>query len=161
MKAARALIEQAYASPERRGTPEVHAAIEACIGALDRGEVRIATPPEEPDGDWEVHAWAKQAVLRYFGVAEMETIEVGPFEYHDKIPLKRGYASAGVRTVPPATVRRGAFIERGAILMPSYVNIGAWVGAGTALQARAGFCGRGHQVRFEIAGDGRAGGCDL
>ena len=87
----------------------------------------MATPPEG-SGDWVVNAWVKQAVLLYFGVAEMETHEVGPFEFYDKVPLKSGWASAGVRAVPPATVRYGSFVEAGAILMPSYVNIGAYVG---------------------------------
>ena len=142
MEATRRLIEEAFVNPEVRGTPEVDAAIDRCIEALDSGEVRVASPPPIPGGDWTVHAWVKQAVLLYFGVAGMETFEVGPFEYHDKIPLKTGYASAGVRVVPPATVRRGAFVERGAILMPSYVNIGARVGSGTMVDtwATVGSC---------------------
>ena len=137
------LITRAYADPSLRGTPDVNHAVEATISALDRGQVRVASPPNNADqASWTVNAWVKQAVLLYFGVAEMETIEVGPFEYHDKIPLKRGYSEAGVRAVPPATVRRGAFIERGAILMPSYVNIGAWVGSGTMVDtwATVGSC---------------------
>jgi len=142
MDATRRIIEAAFADPALRGTPEVDAAVEACIDALDRGEVRVASPPASPDGEWTVHAWLKQAVLLYFGVARMETFEVGPFEYHDKIPLKTDYAAAGVRVVPPATVRRGAFIEAGAILMPSYVNIGARVGRGSMVDtwATVGSC---------------------
>jgi 2,3,4,5-tetrahydropyridine-2-carboxylate N-succinyltransferase len=89
-----------------------------------------------------VNAWIKQAVLLYFGVAQMETHELGPFEFYDKVPLKTGWAAAGVRAVPPATVRYGAFVEAGAILMPSYVNIGAYVGSKTMVDtwATVGSC---------------------
>jgi 2,3,4,5-tetrahydropyridine-2-carboxylate N-succinyltransferase len=142
METTRDLIESAFADPSLRGSAEVNAAVEACITALDRGDLRVASPPETSGAEWHVHAWVKQAVLLYFGVAQMETFEVGPFEYHDKIPLKTGYAAAGVRAVPPCTVRRGAFIEPGAILMPSYVNIGARVGSGTMVDtwATVGSC---------------------
>ena len=142
MSTNRELIETAFADPALRGSAEVNAAVEWCIDALDRGELRVASPPAEDGAPWEVHAWVKQAVLLYFGVAQMETFEVGPFEYHDKIPLKTGYAEAGVRAVPPATVRRGAFVEPGAILMPSYVNIGARVGSGSMVDtwATVGSC---------------------
>jgi 2,3,4,5-tetrahydropyridine-2,6-dicarboxylate N-succinyltransferase len=114
-------------------------AVLSVIEALDRGEVRVA---EETKDGWITNAWVKQAVLLYFAISKMERIEVGPFDFHDKIPLKTGYASAGVRVVPPAVVRRGAHIEAGAILMPSYVNIGAWVGAGTMVDtwATVGSC---------------------
>jgi 2,3,4,5-tetrahydropyridine-2-carboxylate N-succinyltransferase len=113
--------------------------VEETIAALDRGELRIA---EKRDGEWVVDEDAKRAVLDYFRLREMEPIEVGPFEYHDKIPLKHGYAEAGVRVVPPATVRYGAFVSPGAVLMPSYVNIGAWVGPGTMVDtwATVGSC---------------------
>jgi len=117
------------------------------IELLDAGVLRVASPPsarEDGDGDgpWVVHTWVKQAVLLYFGLCRMEVTEVGPFEYHDKIPLKTGFAGQGVRVVPPATVRRGAFIEEGAVLMPSYVNIGARVGARTMVDtwATVGSC---------------------
>lgn len=109
------------------------------IGQLDQGRLRVA----EPSGDdWITHEWIKKAVILYFPIQQMQTIEVGPFEYHDKIPLKRGYATQGVRVVPHAVARHGAFIESGAILMPSYVNIGAWVGAGTMVDtwATVGSC---------------------
>ena len=108
-------------------------------GMLDRGEARVA----EPDGDgWAVNEWAKKAVLLYFRVRDLETTEVGPFEYHDQLPLKRGYEEAGVRVVPPATARYGAFLSRGVVLMPSYVNIGAWIGPGTLVDtwATVGSC---------------------
>ncbi len=142
MSDVRPLIEQAWSDRSLLQRPDVRQAVEHVIDALDRGELRVANPPEAAGGDWTVNAWVKQAVLLYFGVQQMETVEVGPFEYHDKIPLKRDYAAAGVRVVPPAVARRGAFIERGAILMPSYVNIGAWVGSGTMVDtwATVGSC---------------------
>lgn len=115
------------------------AAIVAAIDLLDRGELRVA---EKVDGEWRVNAWVKQAILGYFRIRKMETFEVGPYEFHDKIPLKRGLAEAGVRLVPPGAIRHGAFVERGAIVMPGYVNIGAWVGAGTMVDtwATVGSC---------------------
>lgn len=116
------------------------AAVDSALELLDKGEVRIAEPG--PDGSWVVNDWLKRAVLLSFRQRRMTTEEVGPFEYHDKVPLKRGYAAAGVRVVPPAVVRYGAFIESGAVLMPSYVNIGAWVGSGTMVDtwATVGSC---------------------
>jgi 2,3,4,5-tetrahydropyridine-2-carboxylate N-succinyltransferase len=114
-------------------------AVEAAIGMLDRGEVRVA----EPDGDgWRVQRWAKQAVLLYFRIRGLEVSSSGPFEYHDKLPLKHGFEALGVRVVPPATVRYGAYLSRGVVLMPSYVNIGARVGAGTMVDtwATVGSC---------------------
>jgi 2,3,4,5-tetrahydropyridine-2-carboxylate N-succinyltransferase len=103
--------------------------VERVVLALDRGELRVASRGD--DGAWTTHAWVKEAVLLYFGIRSMERIEVGPFEFHDKIPLKKDLPSAGVRVVPPGVARYGSFLERGAVLMPGYVNIGAWVGAGT------------------------------
>lgn len=136
----RSTIESAYADRALLEKPEVVDAVQSVIAALDRGEIRVAEKGD--DGEWTVHAWVKQAILLYFGVSKMETIEVGPYEYHDKIPLKRGWAEAGVRVVPPAVARRGAFIESGAVLMPSYVNVGAWVGGGTMVDtwATVGSC---------------------
>jgi 2,3,4,5-tetrahydropyridine-2,6-dicarboxylate N-succinyltransferase len=120
-------------------TPEAREAVAAALDLLDAGEARIA---EKVDGEWQVHQWLKQAILLSFRQRSMGTIEVGPYEYHDKVPLKTGYAEAGVRVVPPAVVRHGAFVERGAVLMPSYVNIGAWVGSGTMVDtwATVGSC---------------------
>ncbi len=124
----RALVDAAYEERARLAEAGTRDAVLRTIDALDRGELRVATPPAEEGGEWIVAAWVGRAVLLYFGVQQLAPIEVGPFEYHDKIPLKRDYAGRGVRVVPPATVRHGAFIEQGAVLMPSYVNIGAWVG---------------------------------
>jgi 2,3,4,5-tetrahydropyridine-2,6-dicarboxylate N-succinyltransferase len=113
--------------------------VEATIAALDRGEVRIA---EKLDGKWVVNEEAKQAVLDYFRLRRMEPIDVGPFEYLDKIPLKSNYAELGVRVVPPAVARYGSFLSRGVVMMPSYVNIGAWVGPRTMIDtwATVGSC---------------------
>ena len=113
--------------------------VEETIAALDRGEIRVA----ERDGDdWVVNEEAKQAILDYFRLREMQPIELGPFEYLDKIPLKRDYESLGVRVVPPATARYGSFLSPGVVMMPSYVNIGAWVGANTMIDtwATVGSC---------------------
>jgi 2,3,4,5-tetrahydropyridine-2-carboxylate N-succinyltransferase len=112
---------------------------EETIAALDRGEVRVA---EKRDGEWVVNEDAKQAILDYFRLRRMEPQELGPFEYHDKIPLKHGYDKLGVRVVPPATARFGAFLSPDVVLMPSYVNIGAWVGPRTMVDtwATVGSC---------------------
>jgi 2,3,4,5-tetrahydropyridine-2-carboxylate N-succinyltransferase len=135
-------IEAAFADRSLLSRPENTQAVHDVIALLDAGKLRVAEPPSQEGEDWTVNSWVKQAVLLYFGVTQMETIEVGPFEYHDKIPLKRNYAASGVRVVPPATVRFGAFVEKGAILMPSYVNIGAWVGSGSMVDtwATVGSC---------------------
>ncbi|MFW6050423.1 MAG: 2,3,4,5-tetrahydropyridine-2,6-dicarboxylate N-succinyltransferase [Myxococcota bacterium] len=142
-----ATIRGAFEDRERLKKPEVRGAVEEAIARLDRGDLRVATQAE-PGGDWAVHDWVKQAILLYFGIRGMERLEVGPFEFHDKVPLKKGLDRAGVRVVPPGTVRYGAFIEKGAVVMPGYVNIGAWVGSGTMVDtwATVGSCaqiGRG------------------
>jgi 2,3,4,5-tetrahydropyridine-2-carboxylate N-succinyltransferase len=133
------LIQEAFADPTLTQQPKIQAAIEAAIDLLDRGEARVA---EKRDGAWVVNDWTKQAILLYFRIAQMQTMEIGPFEFYDKIPLKKGFEAAGVRVVPPATIRRGAHVERGAILMPSYVNLGAYVGSGTMVDtwATVGSC---------------------
>jgi 2,3,4,5-tetrahydropyridine-2-carboxylate N-succinyltransferase len=112
---------------------------EETIEALDRGEIRVA---ERVDGEWRVNEEAKQAILDYFRIRDVEPQEVGPFEYRDKIPLKRDYERLGVRVVPPATARYGSFLSPGVVLMPSYVNIGAWVGPRTMVDtwATVGSC---------------------
>jgi 2,3,4,5-tetrahydropyridine-2,6-dicarboxylate N-succinyltransferase len=119
---------------------------EELIAALDAGELRVA----EPDGDdWRVNAEAQAAINAYFRLRRMEPREVGPFEYHDKIPLKRGYEALGVRVVPPAVARYGAFLSPGVVLMPSYVNIGAWVGPRTLVDTWA-TVGSGAQIGADI-----------
>jgi 2,3,4,5-tetrahydropyridine-2-carboxylate N-succinyltransferase len=114
-------------------------AVHEAIDLLDRGEVRVA---EVVNGQVVVHEWLKLAILLLFRLSRMETVELGPFEYADKIPLKRGYEAAGVRVVPGASARWGAHLEPGVIMMPSYVNIGARVGAGTMVDtwATVGSC---------------------
>jgi 2,3,4,5-tetrahydropyridine-2-carboxylate N-succinyltransferase len=120
--------------------------VEEVIAALDRGELRVA----EPDGDdWRVNPEAQEAILEYFRQREIEPQEVGPFVYHDKIPLKRDYEQLGVRVVPPATARYGAFLSRGVVLMPSYVNIGAWVGPRTMVDTWA-TVGSGAQIGADV-----------
>jgi 2,3,4,5-tetrahydropyridine-2,6-dicarboxylate N-succinyltransferase len=119
---------------------------EETIAALDRGEVRVA----EPSGDdWIVNGDVQSAILDFFRMRQMEPREVGPFEYHDKIPLKTGYEALGVRVVPPAVARYGAFLSRGVVLMPSYVNIGAWVGPNTMVDTWA-TVGSGAQIGAEV-----------
>ena len=118
----------------------------ATIAALDRGEVRVAEPAGD---DWRVNNDVQSAILDYFRIRELEPREVGPFEYHDKIPLKSGYEELGVRVVPPATARYGAFLSRGVVLMPSYVNIGAWVGPNTMVDTWA-TVGSGAQIGANV-----------
>jgi 2,3,4,5-tetrahydropyridine-2-carboxylate N-succinyltransferase len=119
---------------------------EETIAALDRGELRVA----EPDGDgWKVNQEAQAAILDFFRSRQLEPREVGPFEYHDKIPLKSGYDALGVRVVPPATARYGSFLSRGVVLMPSYVNIGAWVGPNTMVDTWA-TVGSGAQIGANV-----------
>ena len=118
---------------------EATGVVTEAIDRLDRGEARVA---EIVNGEVVVHEWAKQAILLYFKLAEMETIELGPFEYADKIPLKHGYQAAGVRVVPGASARWGAYLAPGVIMMPSYVNIGARVEEGSMVDtwATVGSC---------------------
>lgn len=138
----RALIEAAYADRTKLKDPAHAAAVERTLARLDRGEIRVASPPAEPEGEWTTHAWIKEAILLYFGLRGMETLSVGPFEFHDKIPLKKDLASQNVRVVPPGVVRYGAFCEPGVIVMPGYVNLGARVGAGSMVDtwATVGSC---------------------
>jgi 2,3,4,5-tetrahydropyridine-2,6-dicarboxylate N-succinyltransferase len=116
------------------------------IAALDRGEVRVAEPL---DGEWRVNGEAQAAILEYFRLREMEPQEVGPFEYHDKIPLKHNYEQLGVRVVPPAVARYGAYLSPGVVMMPSYVNIGAWVGPRTMVDTWA-TVGSGAQIGADV-----------
>jgi 2,3,4,5-tetrahydropyridine-2-carboxylate N-succinyltransferase len=119
--------------------PEARGAVEAAVAELDAGRLRVA---EKVDGAWVTHGWLQQALALYFRQRVSETLEVGPFEFHDKIPLKHDLARAGVRVVPPGVARYGSFLEPGVILMPGYVNIGARVGAGAMVDtwATVGSC---------------------
>jgi 2,3,4,5-tetrahydropyridine-2-carboxylate N-succinyltransferase len=123
------------------GDTEALAVVRLAVDLLDRGEARVAEI-DAATNEIVVHQWLKQAILLFFKLAGMETIEVGPYEFADKIPLKRGYQAAGVRVVPGASARWGAFLDRGVILMPSYVNIGARVGANSMVDtwATVGSC---------------------
>ena len=132
MKDIRAVIEQAWEQRELLQQEETQNAVRAVVDALDAGTLRVAEPTEN---GWQVNEWVKKAVVLYFPIQKMETIEVGPFEFHDKIPLKRNYAEKGVRVVPHAVARHGSFIEAGVVMMPSYVNIGAHVESGTMVVA--------------------------
>lgn len=133
------LIDQAFENRALLSEPEVQREINNTIEMLDIGEIRVAEPSS--DG-WIVNQWIKKAVIMYFPIRKMETIELGPFEFHDKIPLKNHYQELGVRVVPHAIARYGSYLARGVILMPSYVNIGARVDEGTMVDtwATVGSC---------------------
>jgi 2,3,4,5-tetrahydropyridine-2-carboxylate N-succinyltransferase len=133
------LITQAWENRELLKDNKYKDAVRETIDLLDKGKLRVA---EKIDGEWIVNEWVKQAILLYFPIQDMQVMEVGPFEYYDKIPLKKNWKERGVRVVPPATARYGSYIEPGAILMPSYVNIGAYVGSGTMVDtwATVGSC---------------------
>ena len=133
------LIEKAWADRELLKSPEIQSAVREVVDLLDKGKLRVA----ERDGEgWRVNEWVKKAVILYFPIQQMEVIEVGPFQFHDKIALKKDYKNLGVRVVPHAIARYGSFINKGVILMPSYVNIGAYVDEGTMVDtwATVGSC---------------------
>ena len=132
-------IEQAWENRALLQEEATQKAIREVINLIDAGTLRVAEPI---DGGWQVNEWVKKAVVLYFPIQKMETIEVGIFEFHDKMPLKRGYAEKGIRVVPHAVARHGAYISKGVILMPSYVNIGAYVDEGTMVDtwATVGSC---------------------
>jgi 2,3,4,5-tetrahydropyridine-2,6-dicarboxylate N-succinyltransferase len=134
------IIEAAWLNRELLKEKQTLIAIDEVIDMLDKGTLRVAEPLE--NGSWKVNDWVKKAVILYFPTRKMSTIEVGPFEYHDKMALKQNYAHLGVRVVPPATARYGAFLASGVIMMPSYVNIGAYVDSGTMVDtwATVGSC---------------------
>lgn len=134
------IIEKAWEDRSLLEKEATRNAIESIIAQLDAGKLRVAEPLE--NGDWQVNEWVKKAVVMYFPIRKMETIEVGPFEFHDKMALKSGYAEKGVRVVPHAVARYGAYVSSGVIMMPSYVNIGAYVDAGTMVDtwATVGSC---------------------
>ena len=133
------LISAAFQDRELLKDPAHRKAVFDVMEELDKGRLRVAEPS---DDGWKVNAWVKEAILLYFAVTEMRVMEVGPFEFYDKIPLKSDWVAAGVRVVPPGTARYGSFLEPGCILMPGYVNLGARVGAGTMVDtwATVGSC---------------------
>jgi 2,3,4,5-tetrahydropyridine-2-carboxylate N-succinyltransferase len=134
-----ALIAAAAEGARPLDDAEVVGAVESVLADLDTGRLRVA---EKVDGTWRTHAWVKQAILLYFRLRRMETLEVGPFEFRDKIPLKKHLEAQGVRVVPPGVARYGSFLEPGVVLMPGYVNLGAHVGTGTMIDtwATVGSC---------------------
>ena len=135
----KAIIEAAWDDRALLQEEETQQAIRSVIDQLDQGILRVAEPT---DSGWLVNEWVKKAVVLYFPIQKMETIEAGPLEFHDKIPLKTGYKEKGIRVVPHAVARKGAYISSGTILMPSYVNIGAYVDEGTMVDtwATVGSC---------------------
>ena len=135
----RNIIEEAWEDRSLLTNPVTINAIREVVDMLDRGTIRVAEPTEN---GWQVNEWIKKAVVLYFPIQKMETLEAGIFEYHDKIPLKRDFANRGIRVVPNAVARHGAYISKGVILMPSYVNIGAYVDEGTMVDtwATVGSC---------------------
>ena len=134
------IIEFAWDNREALQENEAKQAIREVIEKLDKGELRVAAPIE--NGAWEVNEWVKKAVVMYFPIQQMKTMEAGPMEFHDKMELKRNYAALGVRVVPHAVARYGAYLAPGVIMMPSYVNIGAYVDSGTIVDtwATVGSC---------------------
>ncbi len=139
MNQIKTVIESAWENRELLKQELTISTIRKVINLLDNGELRVAEPTSN---GWQVNEWVKKAVVLYFPIQKMETIEVGPLEFHDKIPLKTGYAKKGIRVVPHAVARHGAYISSGTILMPSYVNIGAYVDEGTMVDtwATVGSC---------------------
>src|SRR5438874_7033197 len=133
------MITSVWADRQLLNQPEYIDAIKQVIEKLDKGELRTAMPVNDT---WQVNEWVKQAILLYFGIQKMETYLLPPFEFYDKMKLKSGYASIGVRAVPPAVARHGAYLAKNVILMPSYVNVGAYVDEGTMVDtwATVGSC---------------------
>lgn len=132
-------IDNAWNDRALISDPKIIKAIDEVVALVDNGELRVANPI---NNTWIVNEWVKKAIIMYFQVKKMEVHEVGIFEYHDKIPLKKDYAAKNVRVVPHAIARYGAYLSPGVILMPSYVNIGAWVGEGSMVDtwATVGSC---------------------
>jgi 2,3,4,5-tetrahydropyridine-2-carboxylate N-succinyltransferase len=132
-------IEKIWEDRSLLQSPDSQEAIREVVEKLDKGELRVAEPSSS---GWQVNEWIKKAVILYFPIQQMETIEVGPFEFHDKIKLKRNYKALGVRVVPHAIARYGSYVSKGVIMMPSYVNIGAYVDEGTMVDtwATVGSC---------------------
>ncbi|VAV84388.1 2,3,4,5-tetrahydropyridine-2,6-dicarboxylate N-succinyltransferase [hydrothermal vent metagenome] len=139
MNQIKTIIENAWENREFLKEELTISTIREVINLLDNGKIRVAEPTRS---GWQVNEWIKKAVVLYFPIQKMKTIEAGPLEFHDKIPLKTGYAEKGIRVVPHAVARHGAYISKGVILMPSYVNIGAYVDEGTMVDtwATVGSC---------------------
>ena len=139
MKSLQEKIQNAWEDRSLLSESETIDAIREVVSQLDEGKLRVAEPTEQ---GWQVNEWVKKAVVLYFPIQKMETLEAGIFEYHDKIPLKSGYKEKGIRVVPNAVARHGAYISSGVIMMPSYVNIGAYVDEGTMVDtwATVGSC---------------------
>lgn len=135
----KAIIETAWADRTLLKNESTQTAIYETIQLLDKGTLRIATPQND---DWIINEWIKKAVILFFPISKMETIELGALEFHDKIPLKKNYSEQGVRVVPHAIARYGSYLAKGVILMPSYVNIGAYVDEGSMVDtwATVGSC---------------------
>ena len=133
------IIESTWEDRSLLEKSETQEVIREVINQLDSGKLRVASPT---DSGWQVNEWIKKAVVLYFPIQKMRTLEAGPMEFHDKIPLKRGYKEKGIRVVPHAIARHGAYISRGVIMMPSYVNIGAYVDSGSMVDtwATVGSC---------------------
>ena len=134
MKDIQSIIETAWNDRSQLQNKETTDAIRIVINLIDSGELRVAEPT---DDGWQVNEWVKKAVVLYFPIQKMETLEAGPLEFHDKMPLKKGYKEKGIRVVPHAVARHGAYLSKGVILMPSYVNIGAFVDEGTMVDTWA------------------------
>ncbi|MFC2086729.1 2,3,4,5-tetrahydropyridine-2,6-dicarboxylate N-succinyltransferase [Bacteroidota bacterium] len=141
-EAEKKIIEEAWENRTILNKTEVQRTIRNIVDQLDKGKLRVAQPDEMNENEWIVNEWIKKAVILYFPIQKMETIKVGPFEFHDKIPLKKGYKEKEVRVVPHALARYGSFLEKGVIMMPSYVNIGAYVQSGSMIDtwATVGSC---------------------
>lgn len=149
-------INRAYDRQELLEKPDYPAAVRQTIDLLDKGKLRVA---EKTEGEWKVNEWIKKAILLYFRIQKLQKMELGPFEFYDKIPLKKDFDKLQVRVVPPGVARYGAYLAPGVVLMPGYVNIGAYVDSGTMVDTHAtvGSCGQvGKNVH--IAGAARIGG---
>lgn len=133
------LVSEAFADRTKLKDPAYVNAVKQTVELLDQGKLRVAEKGAE---GWKVNAWVKEAILLFFAVSEMKVMEMPPFQFFDKVPLKKNLEAAGVRVVPPGTIRYGAFVEKGAVVMPGYVNIGAYVGSGTMVDtwATVGSC---------------------
>jgi 2,3,4,5-tetrahydropyridine-2-carboxylate N-succinyltransferase len=136
----KSIIEAAWDNRDLLQEKETIEAINSVIESLDKGQLRVAEP--KSDGSWHINEWVKKAVVLYFPIRKMETIEIGPFEFHDKMALKTDYRTKGVRVVPHAIARYGSFVGKGVIMMPSYINIGAFVDEETMVDtwATVGSC---------------------